>query len=102
MLIYILEYILGQLELLSFNLLVNCIFNIQIFKFSNGLLIPLCEPFDIQIVDACDIDVKELCADIKWSEHNTHNLGNNHDILYVIHIKYKPFAAPAGNQIRKA
>lgn len=92
MLIYILEYILGQLELLSFNLLVNCIFNIQIFKISNDTIIPLCEPFDIQLVDACDIDIKDLCDNIKWNEQ-VNNLNSNDDILYLIHIKYKPFGA---------
>jgi len=69
MLKYILEYILAKLELLSFNLLVNSYFNIQIFKLNDGLLIPLCKPFEIEVIDACDINIDELSSNIKSIIH---------------------------------
>lgn len=94
MLIYILEYILGYIEKFSFNVLVNCIFNIQIFKLEDSMLIPLSEAFDIEVVDACDINVESLCGNIKWNDKAINNLSNS-DIIFVafglrskIHIKW--------------
>jgi hypothetical protein len=89
MLKYILEYILGKLELLSFNLLVNSYFNIQIFKLNDGLLIPLCKPFEIEVIDACDINIDSLCDNIKWNDEAINNLNNSDNILILIFIKGK-------------
>lgn len=89
MLKYILEYILGKLELLSFNLLVNSYFNIQIFKLVDGKLFPLCKPFDIEIIDACDINIDDLFNNIKWNNEAINNLNNNDNILILINIKDK-------------
>jgi len=89
MLKYILKYILCKLELLSFYTLINSYFNIKIFKLIDGKLIPLCKPFEIGMVDVCDINIDNLCNNIKWDDEVINNLSNTDHIMILIHIKDK-------------
>jgi hypothetical protein len=93
MLKFILEYILGQIEKLSFYTLVNCYFCIEIIKVvelqHHIELIPLCIPFEIEMVDACDINIDELISNIKWFNESINNLNTSDNIMIIIHVRNK-------------
>lgn len=78
--------LLNHLDNLSFNLLVNSYFKIEIFKYSNGLLYPICKPFEYKynINTILDLEINNLYDNIEWLPLDVNKQTEDIIILYWI------------------